>query len=187
MKRAMLLVLAVVFFFAVGMEGAASAAPKWKVKFGHDHKEDSPHHQAALMFKKKIEEATKGEIEFTVHPNGLLGTGIQMVEMVQALTLRHCFLGRSGGPTSTRNWSSWRPTRAGTAAASGARRTPFPRGSTARRGPPAPSQAPRRTRSRSLRPRPTRTPRRPTTHPTSSPSPWTFSLRRPFPGNSPPQ
>jgi tripartite ATP-independent transporter DctP family solute receptor len=84
MRRAMLVVLAVTFFFAVAMEGAATAAPKWKIKLGHDHKEDSPHHEAALMFKKKVEEATKGEIEITIHPTGLLGTGIQMVEMVQA-------------------------------------------------------------------------------------------------------
>jgi tripartite ATP-independent transporter DctP family solute receptor len=84
MRRAILVVLAGMFLFAVATERAATAAPKWRVKLGHDHKEDSPHHQAALLFKKKIEEATKGDIEITIYPTGLLGTGIQMVEMVQA-------------------------------------------------------------------------------------------------------
>lgn len=84
MKRLMIAVMSVMFFFAVGLEGAAMAAPKWNVKLGHDHKEDSPHHQAALLFKKKVEEGTKGEMGITIHPTGLLGTGIQMVEMVQA-------------------------------------------------------------------------------------------------------
>lgn len=60
------------------------AAPKWVAKFGHDQPEKSPHHDGALYFKKLVEEGSKGEIEVKLYPSQLLGTGLQMSEMVQA-------------------------------------------------------------------------------------------------------
>ncbi len=59
-------------------------AAKYEIRFGHDQTEQSPHHDAALFLKKLVEEGSNGEIEITVFPNQLLGTGSQMVEMVQA-------------------------------------------------------------------------------------------------------
>jgi C4-dicarboxylate-binding protein DctP len=54
------------------------------MRFGHDQTEKSPHHDAALYLKKLIEKGSNGDIEVTVYPNQLLGSGVQMVEMVQA-------------------------------------------------------------------------------------------------------
>ncbi|CAG35918.1 TRAP transporter substrate-binding protein [Desulfotalea psychrophila] len=62
----------------------AVSAKTIKIRFGHDQIETSPHHKAALYLKKLIEEGSNGDIEVTVYPNQLLGSGIQMVEMVQA-------------------------------------------------------------------------------------------------------
>ncbi|MBW2148741.1 MAG: TRAP transporter substrate-binding protein [Deltaproteobacteria bacterium] len=64
-------------------EGAL-AASKWNIKFGHDQPEKSPHHESALFLKKMIEEGTNGEIKVKIFPSQILGTGLQMVEMVQA-------------------------------------------------------------------------------------------------------
>lgn len=58
-------------------------AAKWNIKFGHDQTEQSPHQDAALYLKKLIEEGSHGDIEVTIYPNQLLGTGVQMVEMAQ--------------------------------------------------------------------------------------------------------
>lgn len=73
-------VAAVLFLTA----GPTLAVAKWQMRFGHDQTEQSPHHEAALYLKKLIEEGSGGDIEVTVYPNQLLGTGVQMVEMVQA-------------------------------------------------------------------------------------------------------
>ncbi len=70
--------------FCLFAAGAAIAAPKWTVKFGHDQREQSPHHDAALYLKKLIEEGSHGDIQVQIYPNQTLGTGVQMVEMVQA-------------------------------------------------------------------------------------------------------
>lgn len=64
------------------LSSVANAA-KIEIKFGHDQTEQSPHHEASLYLKKLIEEGSNGEISFTIYPNQLLGSGTQMVEMVQ--------------------------------------------------------------------------------------------------------
>ena len=64
--------------------GPAVAGPKYRIKFGHDQREQSPHHDAALYLKKLIEEGSNREIAIQIFPNQTLGTGVQMVEMVQA-------------------------------------------------------------------------------------------------------
>ncbi len=70
--------------FVLAMAGSASAAAKWNIKFGHDQPEKSPHHDGALYFKKLVEEGSNGEIAVKIYPTQLLGTGVQMSEMVQA-------------------------------------------------------------------------------------------------------
>jgi tripartite ATP-independent transporter DctP family solute receptor len=85
MKRLITLSLALVFIWA--LTSTASAA-KWNIKFGHDHKETSPHHKAALWMKEQIEKGSNGEIAVEIFPSQLLGTGIQMVEMVQTGALQ---------------------------------------------------------------------------------------------------
>ncbi len=79
-----LLTMIVVLTFVLAMAGSASAAAKWNIKFGHDQPEKSPHHDGALHFKKLIEEGSNGEIAVKIYPTQLLGTGVQMSEMVQA-------------------------------------------------------------------------------------------------------
>lgn len=84
MKRIATLSLILVMSLALAVTGTALAAPKWTAKFGHDQPEKSPHHDGALYFKKLVEEGSKGEIEVKLYPSQLLGTGLQMSEMVQA-------------------------------------------------------------------------------------------------------
>jgi tripartite ATP-independent transporter DctP family solute receptor len=76
--------IVVALTFVLVMAGSASAAAKWNIKFGHDQPEKSPHHDGALYFKKLIEEGSNGEIAVKIYPTQLLGTGVQMSEMVQA-------------------------------------------------------------------------------------------------------
>ena len=84
MKRFAILSLLLALTLALVLTGSALAAPKWTAKFGHDQPEKSPHHDGALYFKKLVEEGSNGEIEIKLYPTQLLGTGLQMSEMVQA-------------------------------------------------------------------------------------------------------
>jgi len=84
MKRILFVLLLWAAVFTLAMAGTASAAAKWNIKFGHDQPEKSPHHDGALYFKKLVEEGSQGEIAVKLFPSQLLGTGLQMSEMVQA-------------------------------------------------------------------------------------------------------
>jgi C4-dicarboxylate-binding protein DctP len=84
MKKALFVLLLGAAVLALVMAGTASAAAKWNIKFGHDQPEKSPHHDGALYFKKLVEEGSQGEIAVKLFPSQLLGTGLQMSEMVQA-------------------------------------------------------------------------------------------------------
>jgi tripartite ATP-independent transporter DctP family solute receptor len=84
MKRIMFVALLGAVVFTLAAAGTASAAAKWNIKFGHDQPEKSPHHDGALYFKKLVEEGSNGEIAIKIFPSQLLGTGLQMSEMVQA-------------------------------------------------------------------------------------------------------
>jgi tripartite ATP-independent transporter DctP family solute receptor len=84
MKRIAAVGLVCLFALTLVVTGTALAAPKWTAKFGHDQPEKSPHHDGALYFKKLVEEGSNGEIEIKIYPSQLLGTGLQMSEMVQA-------------------------------------------------------------------------------------------------------
>ena len=84
MKRIWFVLFAGAAVLALALSGTASAAAKWNIKFGHDQPEKSPHHDGALFFKKLVEEGSNGEIAVKIFPSQLLGTGLQMSEMVQA-------------------------------------------------------------------------------------------------------
>jgi tripartite ATP-independent transporter DctP family solute receptor len=84
MKRGFTLALIFSLALVFAAAGNVLAAPKWSIKFGHDQPEKSPHHDGALYFKKLVEEGSKGEIEVKMFPTQLMGTGVQMSEMVQA-------------------------------------------------------------------------------------------------------
>jgi TRAP-type C4-dicarboxylate transport system substrate-binding protein len=84
MKKVLFVLLLWAAIFTLAMAGTASAAAKWNIKFGHDQPEKSPHHDGALYFKKLVEEGSQGEIAVKLFPSQLLGTGLQMSEMVQA-------------------------------------------------------------------------------------------------------
>ena len=77
--RAML-IFAVLTFIASG----TGLAAKWNAKLGHDQPATSPHHQALVKFKDTVEKGSNGEIAIEIFDHQKLGTGIQMVEMVQA-------------------------------------------------------------------------------------------------------
>ncbi|PKN43698.1 MAG: C4-dicarboxylate ABC transporter substrate-binding protein [Deltaproteobacteria bacterium HGW-Deltaproteobacteria-18] len=79
--RIVLTLLALVLIVSASTPAPAAT---WKMRFGHDQTEQSPHQDAALYLKKLIEEGSEGDIEVTVYPNQLLGTGVQMVEMARA-------------------------------------------------------------------------------------------------------
>jgi len=84
MKRIVTLSWILALSLVLVLIGSAGAAPKWTAKFGHDQPEKSPHHDGALYFKKLVEEGSNGEIAVKIFPSQLLGTGLQMCEMVQA-------------------------------------------------------------------------------------------------------
>ena len=62
------------------------------IKVGHDQPEPSTHHQAALKWKEMVETRTGGKIRVQVFPSSQLGSGVQMVEQVQAGALEVAIL-----------------------------------------------------------------------------------------------
>ena len=83
MKKAAVLGVLGTLVLLLALAGSGSAA-NWNIKIGHDQPEKSPHHDGALYFKKLVEEGSNGEIAIKIFPSQLLGTGLQMSEMVQA-------------------------------------------------------------------------------------------------------
>lgn len=79
--RKIILVIVIVTILSSAMPAMAA---QWKIRFGHDQTEQSPHQEAAIYLKNLIEKGSNGDIEVTIYPNQLLGSGTQMVEMVQA-------------------------------------------------------------------------------------------------------
>ena len=58
------------------------------IKLAHDHKGDSPQNMAAEWIKKTLEKESNGEISVQIYPSQMLGTGPQMVEMLQTNTIQ---------------------------------------------------------------------------------------------------
>jgi tripartite ATP-independent transporter DctP family solute receptor len=71
---------------------ATAVSAQVTVKVGHDQPEPSTHHQAALKWKELVEARTGGKIKVQVFPSSQLGSGIQMVEQVQAGALEVAIL-----------------------------------------------------------------------------------------------
>jgi len=57
------------------------------VKLGHDQPERSPHHEAALKWQELVQARTRGQVQVKIFASQLLGTGTEMVEMLQAAGL----------------------------------------------------------------------------------------------------
>lgn len=55
-----------------------------EISIGHNMNEAHTVHQAMMSFVEKVEERTDGKIQFTVFPNGQLGTETEMLEQLQA-------------------------------------------------------------------------------------------------------
>jgi tripartite ATP-independent transporter DctP family solute receptor len=89
MKKSKLLIIAILFVFStVGLlagcgqkpSGQQTTGPKYKLKLATQLPETHPVAAAALIFAKKVNERSKGEIEITVFNNGTLGQERDLVE-----------------------------------------------------------------------------------------------------------
>ena len=69
---------------AGGLALATGVAAQTVIKIGHDQPEKSTHHQAILKWKQAVEARTKGAYEIQSFPAMTLGSGVQMVEQLQA-------------------------------------------------------------------------------------------------------
>jgi tripartite ATP-independent transporter DctP family solute receptor len=54
------------------------------IKLAHDQPESSTHHQAAVKWKELVESRAAGKIKVQIFPASMLGSGVQMVEQLQA-------------------------------------------------------------------------------------------------------
>jgi len=89
MKKSKLLLLAIATVFAVGTilsgcgsqkPAAQATGPKYKLKLATQLPDSHPVAAAALVYAKKVNERSKGEIEITVFNNGTLGQERDLVE-----------------------------------------------------------------------------------------------------------
>jgi len=71
---------------------ASAALAQTTIKVGHDQPDSSTHHQAALKWKEMLEQRTGGKLKVQVFPSSQLGSGVQMVEQVQAGALEVAIL-----------------------------------------------------------------------------------------------
>ena len=69
---------------AAGLALATGVSAQTVIKIGHDQPEKSTHHQAILKWKKAVEARSKGACEIQSFPAMTLGSGVQMVEQLQA-------------------------------------------------------------------------------------------------------
>lgn len=54
-----------------------------KMRLGHNQPEDHPVHKAMVRFAELTKQYTKGEVDISVFPNGVLGSEREMLEQVQ--------------------------------------------------------------------------------------------------------
>jgi tripartite ATP-independent transporter DctP family solute receptor len=69
------------------MPGWGGAAAKFTLKVGHNQMEKSVRQQAALKFKRLVEEGSKGEIQVQVYPAQQLGNDLERLQALQMGTL----------------------------------------------------------------------------------------------------
>lgn len=63
--------------------GLQSAMAVEKLRLGHNQPENHPIHKAMVKFADLVKERSKGDIQITVYPNGVLGSEREMLEQVQ--------------------------------------------------------------------------------------------------------
>ena len=73
-----------VLLAATALVFATSAGAQTVIKMGHDQPEKSTHHQAVLKWKQAVETRSKGAYKVEAFPAMILGSGVQMVEQLQA-------------------------------------------------------------------------------------------------------
>jgi tripartite ATP-independent transporter DctP family solute receptor len=76
-------IISATFVAAIGML-MTDAIAQTLVKLAHDQPESSTHHQAALKFKELVEARSGGKLRAQIFPSSMLGSGVQMVEQLQA-------------------------------------------------------------------------------------------------------
>lgn len=111
MKKMSALILALVLVFTLvacssandnAANGTPSSSPSgnsdatYTIRLAHAVAENTPAHQAAVNFGKKVEEQTNGDVKVEVYPNGTLGGNTDSAEMLQANTLQAALI-----PTAT--------------------------------------------------------------------------------------
>lgn len=84
MQRLQTMLKATMFIgILISFIGAGTLHAATVLRFGHAQPPNSTVNQAALMFKKAVETATKGELVIEVFPGGALGGNPQMVQGVR--------------------------------------------------------------------------------------------------------
>lgn len=101
-KRNIALLLGIIMLFTVltgcqrgaankpvtgGDKGTGTDAQKYVVKFAHDYTTNSPYHEAAVEFKRILEEKTNGRMVVEIYPAQQLGSAREMIEGMQMGTI----------------------------------------------------------------------------------------------------
>lgn len=63
--------------------GPAAAQTQTTLKFGHYNAESHPIHKAALQFKERVEQRTKGAVKIEIYPNNTLGSPPEILEQTR--------------------------------------------------------------------------------------------------------
>lgn len=75
--------------FFIGIAGGTSAYAI-TMKFAHYADEQHPGHIAALQFKNRVEELTKGELQITIYPSNKLGSPPEQLEQTKLGVVDMC-------------------------------------------------------------------------------------------------
>jgi tripartite ATP-independent transporter DctP family solute receptor len=83
MKSVRLLSVVIILGFVIFAVQPAIAAKSMTLKIGHGHSAQHPDHLGLILFKEKVETATKGRIKVQVMPSCQLGTEAEMCEQTK--------------------------------------------------------------------------------------------------------
>lgn len=76
-------VIALFLILALCLTGAASAAPKYKLLFGHTLTENDAFHKGMVAWAEAVAKDTNGEVEIEIYPNAELGTEEDVLEQMR--------------------------------------------------------------------------------------------------------
>lgn len=86
-KKMNIIFIVTILIFFVSLSGFVIRhkvfAASYNLRLGHDQMEDTPHHAAAEMFKKIVENKTEGDIEVNIYPAEQLGNARSQIEDLQ--------------------------------------------------------------------------------------------------------